>query len=119
MIFHLSGNRERGDVSPEWRAVLMRDPCVYCGGEARGLDHIVASSRGGSDGWQNRAPACDACDSDKANASLLVFLYACRTGEVRTARRRYHDANCRRAAINMVRKKIADAFYRGNIRIAS
>lgn len=70
-----------------WRAVLMQEPCVYCGEPAAGLDHIEPQSRGGRDAADNRAPACRRCDQLKANASLLVFLWAVDRAR-RTIRRR-------------------------------
>lgn len=70
-------------ITYEWREVLSYDPCVYCGGEARGLDHIQPQSRGGVDNWTNRAPACRKCDNLKGNASLLFFLVAVARAEWR------------------------------------
>lgn len=57
-----------------WRGVLLQDPCVYCGGTPMGLDHILPLSKGGPNGWENRAPACQQCDLDKSDQPLLVFL---------------------------------------------
>ena len=74
-------NYRTGMVRQQWRNILMRDVCVYCGGRPKGLDHIKAKTRGGADGWENRAPACKQCDQHKGNAPLLVFL-------VRSANRR-------------------------------
>lgn len=59
----------------DWRKVLMSEPCVYCGGVAQGLDHIVARSVGGADTVTiNRAPACTPCDGRKGNVTMLLFL---------------------------------------------
>jgi hypothetical protein len=77
----------------------MRDPCVYCGARADGLDHIVPRSRRGSDEWQNRAPACASCDTTKHSTSLLYFLTARRLIEVVVAGRgRYKTPEERRSA---------------------
>lgn len=62
-----------------WREVLLDNPCVYCGNHIRkrkhkGLDHIAPKSKGGYNGWYNRAPACRSCDSRKGSESLLLFL---------------------------------------------
>lgn len=65
----------------------MSDPCVYCGGSAEGLDHIRAATRGGVDGWENRAPACARCDQTKRNASLLRFMWASNNARRRVERR--------------------------------
>jgi hypothetical protein len=64
----------RAGFPSEWRAVLLRDPCVYCYGLASGLDHIQPRSRLGTDGWENRAPACSTCDGQKHSIQLLLFL---------------------------------------------
>lgn len=64
----------RGYVAPEWRTVLLRDPCVYCGAPAESLDHIRAAADNGPDGWPNRAPACHRCNGSKGCTPLLLFL---------------------------------------------
>lgn len=62
-------------VSP-WREVLYRDPCVYCGGRATAIDHIVPRARGGEDAVGNLASACRSCNSQKHATPLLHFLLA-------------------------------------------
>lgn len=52
----------------------MRDLCVYCYGVPMGLDHIVPKSKGGTDGWPNRAPACVRCDSSRQATPMLLFI---------------------------------------------
>lgn len=49
--------------------------CVYCG-QARRLtvDHIEPVSRGGSNDWSNKAPACTKCNSSKGTLGPLQFL---------------------------------------------
>lgn len=74
-------------LSKAWRAVLMLDPCVYCGRPAAGLDHLAALTRGGTDGWANRAPACVRCDQAKGNAPLLAFLWCCEKARRRVEQR--------------------------------
>lgn len=66
---------------------LLLDPCVYCGGEADGFDHIVPRSSGGEHDWTNLAPACRSCNSQKHTRPLLFFLLARRTGELASGRR--------------------------------
>lgn len=50
------------------------DPCVYCGGIADTIDHIVPKSVGGPNHWTNYAPACRACNSLKSSEPLLRFV---------------------------------------------
>lgn len=68
-----------------YRQALFNDPCVYCGGEPTGLDHIRPRSsyravpnsrqyRKWLTSWENLAPACARCDSAKAATPLLLFL---------------------------------------------
>jgi hypothetical protein len=60
---------------PEWyRRALLRDPCVYCGGIAMMLDHIEPRCHKGPNGWENRAPSCIRCESEKNSTGLLFFL---------------------------------------------
>lgn len=108
-------NRPNFDAS--WRTVLLRDPCVYCGGQATGLDHIHPRSHGGSDGWENRAPSCAECDRAKAHYPLIGFLLGEKIAAAKVARRRhrYRDASARRAALVMIRRRIAQEFYRSQM----
>lgn len=75
------------DFERAWRAVLMSEPCVYCGGTAAGLDHIIAKSQDGDNNWTNRAPACKSCDNAKGNASVFVYLWAVHKARTRVANR--------------------------------
>lgn len=54
--------------------LLLRDPCVYCGGISVEVDHIHPSSKGGKDTEDNLAPACRSCNASKNHRSLLEFL---------------------------------------------
>lgn len=85
-----------------WRAVLMCDPCVYCGETAAVLDHIMPRSQGGKDGIENRAPLCVRCDKYKADHGPIVFLWRWREAEQRLARRRYDHPNQRAQAFRMM-----------------
>jgi hypothetical protein len=102
-----------------YRKVLLQDPCVYCGKPAEVLDHIWPRSRGGGDGWENRAPTCKGCDEVKRNASVVVFMLAGELAWRRVARRkRYQSQIARNAALASIRAKIAEEFYCGNIRVS-
>jgi 5-methylcytosine-specific restriction endonuclease McrA len=50
-------------------AVLLRDGrlCVYCGGRADTVDHILPRCRGGGDTWFNLVAACQSCNGLKGN----------------------------------------------------
>jgi 5-methylcytosine-specific restriction endonuclease McrA len=54
------------------RAVFARDgsSCVYCGGSATSIDHVVPRSRGGTHTWDNVVAACRRCNHTKADRSL-------------------------------------------------
>lgn len=74
---------QSGAKKAKWRFTLLKDICVYCRAKkARGLDHIHPKSKGGPDGWPNRAPACRSCDMHKGNVSLLIYLYRRHSKEV-------------------------------------
>ena len=51
------------------RGVLRRDGhrCVYCGGGATTVDHVMPRSRGGADTWANLVACCVRCNNDKGN----------------------------------------------------
>lgn len=48
--------------------------CQYCGGVATGYDHIIATSRGGSDADENKVPCCVECNRIKNDKPLIDFL---------------------------------------------
>jgi 5-methylcytosine-specific restriction endonuclease McrA len=54
------------------RAVFTRDAqtCVYCGGSATSIDHVIPRSRGGTHTWDNVVAACRRCNHTKADRSL-------------------------------------------------
>lgn len=55
-------------------AIIMSDPCSYCGAPAQHADHIVPLSRSGAEAWDNFTPACASCNCRKSNSDLLTFL---------------------------------------------
>jgi hypothetical protein len=63
-------------MTPDWKAVMLADPCVYCcerGGIE--LEHIQPRKRGGRNGWTNIAPACKAHNTMKAEYPLWWMLW--------------------------------------------
>lgn len=58
----------------EYRALILDDPCVYCGGQTQSIDHIEPVLTGGSDRWDNLAPVCGSCNSSKGTRPILAFL---------------------------------------------
>lgn len=60
----------------EYVAIILNDPCVYCGAAASEVDHITPVSRGGDGQWSNLAPACRTCNAAKCDRSLLSMIGA-------------------------------------------
>ncbi|WP_042387674.1 MULTISPECIES: HNH endonuclease [Streptacidiphilus] len=62
----------RGPVPLTRRALFARDGgrCVYCGGVATSVDHVVPRSRGGQHAWDNVVAACRRCNHVKADRHL-------------------------------------------------
>ena len=65
---------ESGSVPPLTNSALFgrdRNTCLYCGGEfddgALTRDHVVPSSRGGADRWDNCVAACKRCNHHKGD----------------------------------------------------
>jgi predicted phage replisome organizer len=54
--------------------ILGGDPCQYCGGKATGLDHVLATARGGKDIDENKVPCCIDCNRMKNDKPLVEFL---------------------------------------------
>jgi 5-methylcytosine-specific restriction endonuclease McrA len=77
--------RKLGGLNPSYPAILLGDPCSYCGAPAEHIDHIVPLRRGGSGDWDNLTAACAACNMSKSTKSLLAFMLAGLSGETRAA----------------------------------
>ncbi|GAA2440240.1 HNH endonuclease [Streptomyces macrosporus] len=62
----------RGTVPLTRRALFARDGgrCVYCGGVATSVDHVVPRSRGGQHAWDNVVAACRRCNHVKADRHI-------------------------------------------------
>lgn len=58
----------------EYAAIIINDPCVYCGGESAQIDHIVPLRDGGDSHWSNLAPTCARCNGSKGAKSVLDFM---------------------------------------------
>jgi hypothetical protein len=57
-------------LRPSRHLVFKRDrhTCQYCGAKGElTLDHVMPSSRGGQDTWENLVAACGPCNHGKAN----------------------------------------------------
>jgi hypothetical protein len=79
----------------EYRSVVRRDPCSYCGHTAPWpgtLDHIVPRSAGGSSTAENLAGACPRDNELKGTLDLLVFMLV----RVELCEREQHDREQRR-----------------------
>lgn len=63
----LTPHRLRKALSERVRTeVLLSGPCVYCADPIpTQVDHVIPWSRGGTDDWDNLAPACRRCNMEK------------------------------------------------------
>jgi 5-methylcytosine-specific restriction endonuclease McrA len=50
--------------------------CVYCGGPAEHIDHVVPLARGGAHAIGNLLPACAECNKSKGARDPYAFLAA-------------------------------------------
>lgn len=61
----------RYSAGPAWSrsGVLRRDDrqCGYCDAPGVTVDHVIPTSRGGRNTWQNTVAACDPCNQRKRN----------------------------------------------------
>jgi 5-methylcytosine-specific restriction endonuclease McrA len=58
-----------------YAAILLGDPCSYCGGVGGQIDHIEPVARGGSNEWDNLTAACGGCNRRKFTASPLDHVH--------------------------------------------
>lgn len=58
------------------KAALKRDhhTCLWCGLPATTVDHIIPSSKGGSDTPQNLLASCSECNTKRGNRSAFSYL---------------------------------------------
>jgi len=65
----------RAGVPLTRRAVFARDGgrCVYCGGVATSLDHVVPRCRGGEHVWENVVSACGRCNHVKGDRDISTL----------------------------------------------
>lgn len=58
------------------KAALKRDhyTCLWCGQPATTVDHIIPSSKGGSDFPHNLLASCSDCNSRRGNRSAFAYL---------------------------------------------
>lgn len=49
-------------------------PCYYCGDLAQSVDHMMPSSKGGSNALDNKVPACHRCNQMKGDLSVEEFI---------------------------------------------
>ena len=80
-IYHrMAAHRRRGvradPLAREYAAILLNDPCAYCGEPAVELDHIEPVSVGGAGTWDNLTGACRGCNASKNDRRLLAFVAA-------------------------------------------
>lgn len=58
----------------EYITILRHDPCAYCGGPMKDIDHIVPFKSDGTHNCENLTAACESCNSRKGSKNLLEFL---------------------------------------------
>lgn len=58
----------------EQRKLMESQVCQYCGKPATGYDHILATSRGGTDEDENKIPCCKDCNQIKNDKPVVDFL---------------------------------------------
>lgn len=64
------------DDAIAYAAMLLRDPCSYCGSHTRVMvDHIVSISKGGETRWWNLAACCVRCNSVKNASKPITALH--------------------------------------------
>jgi 5-methylcytosine-specific restriction endonuclease McrA len=62
------------DETKDYREIVIRDPCSYCGLPASVPDHIVPLIESMDDRWENLTGVCWACNSSKGRKPLLLWM---------------------------------------------
>lgn len=58
----------------DWKLILRKDPCTYCGGAGGTVEHITPQSAGGQDTIANMVGACGMCNVRKRSHPLWLYL---------------------------------------------
>jgi hypothetical protein len=58
----------------DYQAILLADPCCYCGAPCEAIDHIDPVARGGDGDWANFTAACASCNGSKHARPLLLWM---------------------------------------------
>jgi 5-methylcytosine-specific restriction endonuclease McrA len=73
-----SARRRDVTLSSEWRRIISRMPCYYCGTSDTSLkyhvDHRVPVAKGGDDSWVNLVRACEPCNFSKSAKTDAEFF---------------------------------------------
>jgi hypothetical protein len=73
-VVHIHQRRAYKRRARAYRAVLLYDPCSYCGEPALTTDHIIPAVAAGSSEVGNLTAACDTCNVAKGSRFLLEHL---------------------------------------------
>lgn len=61
-------------TAKQYVALIVTDPCSYCNGPGKTIDHITPVASGGGDNWDNLTSACHSCNARKRTTPLVLFL---------------------------------------------
>lgn len=56
-----------------YESIIALGECVYCGGRAEEVDHVIPLARGGWEHPSNLAPACQPCNGSKGDRLLIEW----------------------------------------------
>lgn len=62
-----------GVISMRYIDRLLQKPCVYCGGEATEIDHVIPISRGGKHSIGNIVSSCQSCNQKKSTKLVIEW----------------------------------------------
>lgn len=88
LLSHRRSGLARDRQSIEYTAILLEDPCSYCGAPTTHIDHIVPVADHGTSVWSNLTSACRRCNQRKNDRSLLAYL-AISAGLIRSLKGNY------------------------------
>lgn len=62
-----------GIISMKYIERLLEKPCVYCGGKASEIDHVIPISRGGKHSIGNIVSCCQSCNQKKSTKLVIEW----------------------------------------------
>jgi hypothetical protein len=67
-------SKEERVITNGYLLAIAKDPCLYCGGPGKEVEHMFPKAKGGGDQWWNLSKACRRCNTIKNDRCVTWFV---------------------------------------------